>query len=100
MKADLEQELAALVVEVYRRVKGVRMPVPQNVAQRCNESRHVWMNITIRQQPGPHERLQTMVRAREPAFDLAAFIASLSPRGGGALTEADSHRITHKVTDS
>ena len=100
MKADLEQELAALVVEVYRRVKGVRMPVPQNVAQRCNESRHVWKNITIRKYPGPHERLQTMVRAREPAFDLAAFIASLSPRGGGALTEADSHRITHKVTDS
>ena len=100
MKADLEQELAKLVVEVYRRVKGVRMPVPQNVAQRCNESRYIWANIASGKRPGPHERLQTMVRARVPAFDLAAFIASLSPRGGGALTEADSHRITHKVTDS
>ena len=100
MKADLEQELAKLVVEVYRLREGVRMPVSQDVAQRCNESRHIWKNITSGQNPGMHERLQTMVRARVPAFDLAAFIASLAPRRGGALTEADSHRITHKVTDS
>ena len=76
------------------------MPVRSDVEQRCNESRHIWSHIASGKKPGPHERLQTMVRARVPAFDLAAFIASLSPRGGGALTEADSHRITHKVTDS
>ena len=81
--------LAALVVEVYRRVGGVRMPVPQNVAQRCNESRNIWKDIKSGQTPGMHKRLQTMVRARVPAFDLAAFIASLGPCGTVVETEEE-----------